>query len=175
MPKKGIADIRAVARVTYLDELTEEIILCGYAALRKRGNSDRTINNKHTSLFGFLRWAGVYNKKLAARASKYTDKAVEVYGPKQLRIVFASLKESYDRIVFETVLKTSFRSRLRFLIGACSPCTQISASSQSWLGGGRIRYPPKTLLQLSTGMETAAHFPSIHTCPGQVMGIVAAN
>jgi len=104
-----IGEFRAVAKVTYLDEVTEEIILRWYATLRKRGNGDRTISNKHTSLFGFLRWAGVDTKKLAARAPKYTEKAVEVYTPEQLTKFFASLKKGYHRIVFEVLLKTGMR------------------------------------------------------------------
>ena len=104
-----IDEFKAVANVMYLDELNEDIILRWYAALRKRGNSDRTINNKHTSLFGFLRWAGVDTKKLAARAPKYTEKSVEVYNTEQLKAFFASLKDDYHRIIFETLLKTGMR------------------------------------------------------------------
>lgn len=104
-----IAEFRTVAKVTYLDELTEDIIIRWYAALRKRGNSDRTINNKHTSLFGFLRWAGVNTKNLAERSPKYTEKAVEVYSTEELKTFFSSLKRDYHRIVFETLLKTGMR------------------------------------------------------------------
>jgi integrase len=104
-----IDEFRSVANVTFLDELTEDIILRWYAALRKRGNSDRTINNKHISLFGFLRWAGVDTKKLASRAPKYTEKSVEVYSADELKVFFASLTDSYHRIVFETLLKTGMR------------------------------------------------------------------
>jgi integrase len=104
-----IDEFRSVANVTFLDELTEDIILRWYAALRKRGNSDRTINNKHISIFGFLRWAGVDTKKLASRAPKYTEKSVEVYSADELKVFFASLTDSYHRIVFETLLKTGMR------------------------------------------------------------------
>lgn len=104
-----IDDFKAIAKITYLDELTEEIVLRWYAALRKRGNSDRTINNKHTSLFGFLRWAGVETRKLAAKAPRYTEKAVEIYSTEQLKAFFACIKNDYHRIVFETLLKTGMR------------------------------------------------------------------
>jgi integrase len=104
-----IEEFRSAVNVTYLDELNEGLILRWYAALRKRGNSDRTINNKHTSLFGFLRWAGVDTKKLAERAPKFTEKSVEVYNKDELKKFFASLTHSYHRIVFETLLKTGMR------------------------------------------------------------------
>jgi integrase len=104
-----IDEFRAAASVTYLDELTEDIILRWYASLRKRGNSDRTINNKHVSLFGFLRWAGVDTKKLAARAPKYTEKSVEVYNTEQLKTFFASPSVPYHLIVFNVLLKTGLR------------------------------------------------------------------
>jgi integrase len=106
-----IDEFRAASSVTYLDELTEDIILRWYASLRKGGNSDRTINNKHVSLFGFLRWAGVDTKKLAARAPKYTEKSVEVYNTEQLKTFFASLSISYHQIVFNVLLKTGLRMR----------------------------------------------------------------
>jgi integrase len=104
-----IAEFRAVVDVSFLDELTEECVLRWYAALRKKGNSDRTINNKHTSLFGFLRWAGVDTKKLAERSPKYTEKAVEIYSKAELNAFFSSLSKPYHRIVFETLLKTGMR------------------------------------------------------------------
>jgi integrase len=101
--------LKAAAKVTYLDELTEQIILRWYAALRKHGNSNRTIHNKHVSVFGFLKWAGVDTKKLAQRAPSYTKRDVETYGSDELKAFFASLDDDYHRIVFEVLLKTGLR------------------------------------------------------------------
>jgi integrase len=92
---------------TYADQLTEEIILRWYAALRKRGNSNRTLYNKHILIFGFLTWCGV--KHLAMKAPSYTEKKVEIYEPEQLKKFFASLTDRYHRIVFEVLLKTGLR------------------------------------------------------------------
>ena len=93
----------------YADQLSEQKVLRWYADMRKKGNEDRTIHNKHVSVFGFLRWAGVETKPLAARAPRYTKKEVEIYEPRELKIFFDSLKKPYHRIVFEVLLKTGIR------------------------------------------------------------------
>ncbi|MGB6691047.1 MAG: hypothetical protein WBE76_24705 [Terracidiphilus sp.] len=82
-----------------------------YAALRAKKNSDRTIYNKHVSVFGFLSWAGVDTKKLTAKAPTFTEKAVEVYRADELKTFVASLSNPYQRIVFEVLLKTGLRMR----------------------------------------------------------------
>lgn len=61
-------------RVKYADQITEQSILDWCAFLRKQGNRDRTIYSKHSSVFGFLRWAEVDTKKLAERAPDFTEK-----------------------------------------------------------------------------------------------------
>jgi len=95
--------------VEFADQLDEQKILRWYGAMRKIGNEDRTIHNKHIVVFGFLRWAGVDTKPLAARAPRYTKKEVEIYEPGELKIFFDSLKRPYHRIVFEVLLKTGLR------------------------------------------------------------------
>jgi integrase len=105
----AIEEFRQVARVTYLDELTEQIVLRWYAALRKNGNAPRTIYNKHRTVFGFLKWAKVDTKKLAEKAPSYTKREVEIYGPDELKTFFASISDNYYRVVFETLLKTGLR------------------------------------------------------------------
>jgi hypothetical protein len=72
------------AGVDFADQLTEEVILRWYAALRKNGNSNRTIHNKHVAVFGFLNWCGVNTKPLAERTPSFTEKDVEVYEPDEL-------------------------------------------------------------------------------------------
>jgi len=107
--ENALEEFLFVAGVDNADQLTEQIILRWYAALRKRGNSERTINNKHVSIFGFLNWAGINTKALAKQAPKYTEKTVEVYEPEQLEVFFATLTSPYHRIVFEVLLKSGLR------------------------------------------------------------------
>jgi integrase len=99
----------SVVRVPYADQLTETLILRWYAALRAKKNADRTIYNKHVSVFGFLTWARVDTKKLAERAPSFTEKAVEVYKADELKRFFASLVAPYHRMVFAVLLKTGLR------------------------------------------------------------------
>jgi hypothetical protein len=65
--------------VRFGDELTEQHITRWYGALRKQGNSPRTIANKHQAVFAFLRWCGIEVKKLAEMRPAFTEKVVEIY------------------------------------------------------------------------------------------------
>jgi integrase len=95
--------------VRYADQLQEKHILDWYDVLRQHGNADRTIYNKHVSIFGWLKWCDVDTKKLAAKAPSYTEPEVEIYKPEELAIFFGSLKKPYQRIVFDVLLKTGLR------------------------------------------------------------------
>jgi integrase len=94
--------------IAYADQVTEASILAFYKHLRKRGNQDRTIYNKHASLFGFFKWLGLDTKKLADRPPSYTEREVETFHADDLRTLFASCTP-YQRVVFETLLKTGLR------------------------------------------------------------------
>jgi integrase len=94
--------------LTYADQVTETAILSFYRHLRKAGNQDRTIYNKHMSLFGFFKWLGIDAKKMVDKPPSYTEREVEIYGPEELRELFDSCTE-YQRVVFETLLKTGLR------------------------------------------------------------------
>jgi integrase len=107
--KTAINEFLPIAAIDFADQLNEEIILRWYATLRKNGNSNRTIYNKHVSVFGFLKWCGVDTKKLADNAPEFTEKNVEVYEPEELKAFFDSITDSYHRIVFEVLLKTGLR------------------------------------------------------------------
>lgn len=107
--RTAINEFLPIAAVDFADQLSEEIVLRWYATLRKNGNSNRTIYNKHVSVFGFLKWCGIDTKKLADGAPEFTEKHVEVYEPEELKTFFDSIIESYHRIVFEVLLKTGLR------------------------------------------------------------------
>jgi hypothetical protein len=78
-------------------------------ALRAKKNADRTIYNKHVSVFGFLSRAGIDTKTLVQKAPAFTEKAVEVYKADELKKFFASLTDRYHRIVFGVHLQASLR------------------------------------------------------------------
>lgn len=102
-------DFLTAVGVHYADELTEQHILRWYASLREAGNSDRTIYNKHCTVMGWLKWAGVDTRKLAAKAPTYTQAIPKAYKRDELSTFFASLENPYHRIVFSVLLKTGLR------------------------------------------------------------------
>jgi integrase len=105
----AIEEFLPSVKVQFADELTETVINRWYTALRAKKNSDRTIYNKHVSVFGFLKWCKLDTKHLAEKAPTFTEKAVEVYKTEDMKKFFASLADPYHRIVFEVLLKTGLR------------------------------------------------------------------
>jgi hypothetical protein len=75
----------------FADQLTEQIILRCYAALRTR-------------------WEASTPRPLACpRGLSYSGKDAEVYTVEQLKIFFNSLSDDYHRSVFELLLRTGLR------------------------------------------------------------------
>ena len=95
--------------VRFADELTEQHITRWYGWLRKQGNSERTIANKHQSVFQFLRWVKVNTKELAERRPTFTKRIPVVYDRDEMTDFFEPLTEKYHRTVFEVLLKTGMR------------------------------------------------------------------
>jgi integrase len=105
----AIDEFLPIVKVRYADQLAEEHITRWYGALRAKKNSDRTIYNKHISVFGFLKWAGVSTKELAERAPTYTEKQPEAYRKQEMQQFFAFVTTPYHRMVFQMLLKTGMR------------------------------------------------------------------
>jgi integrase len=105
----AIEEFLPSVKVRFADELTEALINRWYTALRTKKNSDRTIYNKHVSVFGFLKWCKLDTKHLAVKAPTFTEKTVEVYTPEEMKKFFSSLTDPYHRIAFEVLLKTGLR------------------------------------------------------------------
>jgi hypothetical protein len=88
--EQAIDDFLDATYLTQTEQVNEAAVLKFYRALRTRGNSDRTVYNKHVSLFGFFKWLGLDVKKLAERPPSYTEREVEVYEPEDLNTLLAS-------------------------------------------------------------------------------------
>jgi len=102
-------EFASTVKVQHADELTDKHIVRWYAALRRNGNADRTVYNKHVSVFGFLSWAKVNTKMLAKEAPDYTERTPKAYKRDDLSTFFGSLDDPYHKVVFETLLKTGLR------------------------------------------------------------------
>jgi integrase len=107
----GCEEFLRVIGKTFVDQVTPEDLLIFQKALRKRGIGDRTIHNRHMSVMAFLRFCGVDTKKLAPRAPKYEKTMPQIFEDEDLKFFFASLKNPYDRVVFELLLKTGMRDQ----------------------------------------------------------------
>jgi integrase len=132
--KIAIQDYLDATGIIYADQVNEASVLKFYSYLRKSGskvkplprkaapkrkpavkkptvkagNQDRTIYNKHVSLFGFFKWLGLDTKELSERAPSYTKKEVSVYDSADLKKLFAA-SPPYQRLVYRTLYKTGMR------------------------------------------------------------------
>jgi integrase len=104
----AINDFIQATKHTYADQITEGSVLTFYAALRKRGNQDRTIYGKHMSVFGWFKWMKLDVKSLADKAPNYTEREVSVFHKEDIRRLL-SVCDPYQTVVFETLLKTGLR------------------------------------------------------------------
>lgn len=106
--KIAIDGFLVATKHTYVDQVAEASVLKFYKHLRDAGNQDRTVYNKHVSLFGFFKWLKLDVDGLAERPPSYTEKEVEIFHPEDLKILFKS-STPYQKVVFETLLKTGLR------------------------------------------------------------------
>jgi integrase len=112
---------QALPNVVYLDQIDEDALLDFHAYLRKRGkrkrgNSERTISNRHGHIKSLLLFSGVTRdeiKKRVGDAPKYDKKVVVAYHADELSTLFAHAEES-DRYIFgvlNLLLMTGIRDR----------------------------------------------------------------
>jgi integrase len=90
----GVAldDFLAATKITSTAQITPDLMLRFHAELRRKGNGDRTVHNKHTSVKAFVSWLGLDANKTVGRAPRYEKKVVKVYQPDQI----SSLKGEND-------------------------------------------------------------------------------
>jgi integrase len=104
---------QALPDVTYVDQLNEGALLRFHAHLRKRGNSARTISNRHAHVKSFLLWCGVSREeaqKKIGTAPKFDKKTVLPYSHEEVSTLLAYCRD--DRYLF-TVLSLLLMSGLR--------------------------------------------------------------
>jgi integrase len=100
------------AKIKFADEITPDVVLRWYVYLQDDlGNTARTVDNKHVSLFSLLNYLELDTKKLnkAAPTPKYTEADVETFSQDELSRFFAVVDDPYYRLVFTVLLKTGLR------------------------------------------------------------------
>jgi integrase len=110
----SLAEFRkACPDVQYLDEINEDVLLDFHIYLRKKGNGERTIANRHGHVKSLLLWCGVgrdATKKKVGDAPKYDKRTVVAYHRDELSTLFAAAE---DDPYFWTVLRLLQMAGLR--------------------------------------------------------------
>lgn len=95
----------------YVDQIDEEAMVKFGAALRKKGNGQRTISNKHKAVITFMRWSGVEVKPLKIKTPKYEKKLPVVYSEDQVTALLRAAPTPYYHLVLETLRMTGLREQ----------------------------------------------------------------
>ena len=95
---------------TFLDEVTKDDVTAYEKSLRKRGQSERTIANKHQRLRSFFRFAGVDVDVLMPEKPVYEKKEPTIYNPEQIGALMKAC-DPYMRLAVELGLKCGLREQ----------------------------------------------------------------
>lgn len=104
------AEFLRVVKKAYLDEIRRSDILDFYTALRKRGNSDRTVANKHARLKSFLRFAGMDVKEIFPPKPRYDETLPTIYTSDQISAIL-NVADAYMHLVIDLALKCGLREQ----------------------------------------------------------------
>jgi integrase len=80
----ALADYMAATQISSTSQITPDLMLRFHAELRRKGNGDRTVANKHAGVKAFILWLGLDAKKTLGRTPRYEKKLPRVYAPDQI-------------------------------------------------------------------------------------------
>jgi integrase len=95
---------------TFLDEVTKQDVLDYQAWLRKQGQSDRTIANKHNRLRSFFKFAGFDVKAFMPEKPKFEKTLPTTYSAEEINALL-SAADPYLRLAIELGYKTGLREQ----------------------------------------------------------------
>src|SRR5579884_131878 len=111
---RAIDDFLAVSGKRYADEIEHADVVRWLAAMRKAGKSDRTISNRHGHLRSYLMYLGIDRnrvREITGPKPRYDEPLPEIFSPAELRKLFASLSEDYDKLLFDVLLSCGLREQ----------------------------------------------------------------
>jgi integrase len=94
--------------LTYIDEIQEDHMLAFHGHLRRRGNSERTVANRHGHLKSLLLHHGV-NRKHIGTPPKFEKKLPRVYDRDEISTMLAACDHPYFRLVLDVLRMTGLR------------------------------------------------------------------
>lgn len=97
------------AQKTFVDEITRQDVLKFHEELRRIGNGDRTVANKHMRLASWLRFAGI-DKSILPPAPRYEEKLPTIYTSDEISSILGAADE-YMSLVIGLALKCGLRDQ----------------------------------------------------------------
>jgi integrase len=111
--RNNITEFLTVTRVKFADQITKRHLLEFCDAQRKRGLSERSVQNNYGTLTAFLNVVGVDHKSLMPKEDrpKKEDEDPVAYSPDDLKKFMAALKNERHQLFFEFLLKSGMREK----------------------------------------------------------------
>jgi integrase len=103
--------MRLLPDIKHVDQIDESVMVRFGVALRRAGNSARTVFNKHRSVLGFLRWLDIDVKALKIRTPKYEKKVPVVYSEETVAALLKAAPDTYFRDVLSTLRMSGLREQ----------------------------------------------------------------
>jgi integrase len=93
----------------FIDEVDEDAMIAFQGWLRKHGNGDRTIRNKHDAVRGFLMWAGA-DKKVLGPKPTYEKKLPHAYTRDEVSSLLGAATP-YTSVMIDVLRMTGLREQ----------------------------------------------------------------
>jgi integrase len=95
--------------IRFIDEVDEDAMTAFQGWLRKHGNGDRTIRNKHDAVRGFLMWAGTDKKHLGPKPT-YEKKLPRAYNRDEVSSLLGAANE-YTTVMIDVLRMAGLREQ----------------------------------------------------------------
>lgn len=102
---------RLLPDIRHVDQIDESVMVRFGAALRKAGNSPRTVYNKHRAVLGFMRWLDVDVKALRIRTPKFEKKVPVVYAEETVAALLKAAPDPYFHDVIQVLRMSGLREQ----------------------------------------------------------------
>ncbi len=101
---------RLVPELEFIDQINEAALLRFTAALRKAGNSPRTVANKHRAVTGMMRWAGIDVPGLRLVKPRFEKKIASTYSDAEVTALRGTVADDpYYQTVIDVLRMTGLR------------------------------------------------------------------
>jgi integrase len=106
----ALKDFREAVNITSANQIDEGVMLKFHATLRKKGNGDRTVANKHAAVKAFVIWLKM-DPEILGKAPKFEKKLPRVYSNDQVSSLLASSDSEVMTVTLDVLRMAGLREQ----------------------------------------------------------------